>query len=384
MSPRLLWQHFTSAALALAVALALPAAQAFTPPDPVTYGVRIEAGDLGQARSWLDSGLDPEMLADRIGTGLMIAAWNGDLPMMRLFLERGAKIGTSNALGEQALMQAAWRGQLAAVDLLIARGAHVDNPPMRWGPLHYAVFAGHRAVALRLLERGADINARSTNGSSVLMMAIYEGHEPLAKELLARGADTSIRNDRGDGALEWAFKFQRLGIARLVADRAQFAAAANRPKQDWGPAARSLASPAAPPFESTPDETAARIAELQRLRAILAERGMPEAVKVMNQRIALLREYALPVPGAAATASPASGPKLSEISELQQMRSLLAQRDQKAGMATLDRRIAALRARQARAGLVTPAAARLEISARRDAPEEQSLRLVIDASAPQP
>lgn len=334
MNHRFLWRHFTSALLAPILALACaqvhPQASAFTPPDPVTYGARIEAGDLEQARAWLDAGLDPEYLADRIGTGLMIAAWSGDLPMIRLFLERGADVNQSNALDEQALMFAAWRGQLEAIELLLERGARLENAPLRWGPLHYAVFAGHRAAALRLLERGADLNARSTNGSSVLMMAVYEGHETLAQELLARGADTSIRNEQGDGALEWAFRFQRLGIARLVADRARFAAAANRPKDDWGPAVRSSAAPASPAPEATPDESAARIAELTKIRAILAARGL------------------------------------------------------QAGVTRLDRRIAALRAHRARPDLATPAAARLEISARRAAPEDQSLRLVIDADAPPP
>jgi hypothetical protein len=251
---------------------------------------------------------------------------------------------------------------------------------MRWGPLHYAAFNGHREVAQRLLARGADINARSTNGSSVLMMAVYEGHEAMARDLLARGADTGIRNDRGDGALEWAIKFERLGLARLVSERAQFAAAASRPKDDWGPVVRSTAAPAPLRAEATPDEAAARLAELKRIRDILADRGMTEAVKTMDRRIAMLRESLLPAPSAA---PPAARHQLSEIEELLEVRAALEARGMKAAVATLDRRIAALRARQARAGLVTPAGARLEISARRDAPDEQSMRL-IDATAPQP
>jgi len=265
-------------------------------PDAAAYGVNLEMSDLSQVRAWLDAGLDPDFLADRIGTGLMFAAWFGDIPMMELLVARGADVNKVNALGESALMHAAWRGKLAAVRWLLAKGARVDSGPMRWSALHYAVFAGHWEVANQLLLSGADINARSTNGSSVLMMAVYEGHEPIVRRLLARGADTGIRNDRGDGALEWAFKFQRLGIARLVADPSEFSLAANRPKAGWGRPQRSQAAEKTPAEEpaataqATPaDELADKIRELDSLRDTLASRGLTESVKKMDTRIATLR-----------------------------------------------------------------------------------------------
>lgn len=338
------WRHSTSELLAtgLALFIALLAAPgqghaaAFTPPDPATYGVRLEAGDVARAREWLDAGLDPDTIADRIGTGLMIGAWTGDLEMMKLFLARGADVNKANALGEQALMHAAWRGNLAAVDLLLASGARVNQSPMRWSALHYAVFAGHREVMTRLLARGADIDARSTNGSSVLMMAVYEGHEALARDLLARGADRSVKNDRGDGALEWAFKFRRLGIARLVASQDQFAATANRPAASWGAPVRSVAEPALP--VTTRDEAAAGV----------------------------------------------NAPQLSELDDLLRTRAILVERGLARSVQTLDRRIAALRAQRARADMDVPAGALLEITASRADPEDQTIRFVIDASAPQP
>src|SRR5687767_11616915 len=201
----------------IAVVLALAGTAALAQrPDPTTFGNRIELGDVEQARAWLRAGLHPDTLADRIGTGLMIAAWRGDLAMMELFLSRGADVDKTNAVGETALMHAAWQGQKQAVDLLLARGAQVNSGNGRWSALHYAAFAGHDDIAAMLLGRGADINARAPNGSSPLMMAVYEGHEQMARQLLARGADTAVKNDRGEGALEWAVKFRHTNIARLV------------------------------------------------------------------------------------------------------------------------------------------------------------------------
>lgn len=301
-------------------------------PDPVYYGVQVEVGNVAQVREWLDAGLDPNFLADRIGTGLMIAAWNGDIRMMELLVARGADVNKPSSTGERALMHAAWRGQLEAIRWLLARGARVNGDPMQWSALHYAVFAGRAEAAALLLEKGADINARSSNGSSVIMMAVYEGHDQLVKQLIAKGADLSVKNDRGDGALEWAFKFKHLGIARMVSNPQEFIAAANKPSAQWGEPQRSQAAPAAgpPPEAAAADPARDKIEELVRMRNILASRGMTEAA------------------------------------------------------AKMDRRIAGLRAQRARAYRDSIPAAVLEISARRGAPQDQKTRLIVDQPGPPP
>ncbi len=208
-------------------------------PSPVEYGARVEAGDLDRVRRWLDAGVDPNYVADRIGTGLMIGAWHGNIALMDLFVSRGADVNRSNAFGEQALMHAAWRGHLEAAQWLLARGAQLNREPLQWSALHYAVFAGHGEIARTLMERGADINARSPNGSSVLMMAVYEGREELARTLIERGADPKVKNEWGDGALEWAMKFNHTTIARLVTSKEEFAEVASQPKAHWGEPTRS-------------------------------------------------------------------------------------------------------------------------------------------------
>lgn len=240
-------------------------------PDATRFGARMELGDIAQARQWLDAGLDPNFVADRIGTGLMIGAWTGNIALMELFAARGADIHRTNGLGETALMHAVWKGHLDAVKWLLARGAAINREGQTWTPLHYAAFAGHGEVAKFLLERGADINARSPNGSSVLMMAIYEGQDDVARLLVQRGADRRIRNERGDGALDWAIKFNRTDIARLVGSAEEFAAVASRPQ---AAAQRSVT-------ESDSVE------ELLRIRRILESRGL--ALGVVDQRTAEMR-----------------------------------------------------------------------------------------------
>jgi hypothetical protein len=122
------------------------------------------------------------------------------------------------------------------------------------------------------MARGADIDARSPNGSSVLMMAIYEGRDELARILVKRGANRAVRNDRGDSALDWAVKYKRSDIVQLVAANPQeIAAAVSQPKN--AVAQRS----------QEPDS----VEELLRIRRILQARGM--SLDLVDQRTAAMR-----------------------------------------------------------------------------------------------
>jgi len=120
------------------------------------------------------------------------------------------------------------------------------------------------------MEQGADINALSTNGSSVLMMAIYEGREELARMLIEKGAERGFRNDWGDGALEWAMRYNQLNIARMITNPEEFNIAINKPKETWGEPTRSL-------------RMSKELEELVEMREKLVERG--ESTAAIDKRI---------------------------------------------------------------------------------------------------
>ncbi|MCU0805843.1 MAG: ankyrin repeat domain-containing protein [Burkholderiales bacterium] len=229
------------AAAAIALALVAGGARAELP-DPVRFGIAVESGDVRKVEAWLDEGLPPDFVADRIGTGLMIAAWEGNVPMMALFVKRGASINRVNKDGEQALMFAAWRGHVDAVRWLLDHGAQINRIGLQWSALHYAVFAGHEKASKALIARGANINARSTNGSTPLMMAAREGHEDIAALLVNLGADTTVKNDWGEDAFVWAMRNKQPAIAKLVGSPERFAAAARSP-ESFGEPTRSQAAP---------------------------------------------------------------------------------------------------------------------------------------------
>lgn len=223
--------------------LAVGPAPAQTLPDATRFSVVIELGDVSSAREWLDAGLPPDFEGRVIGTGVMIGAWEGNIPMMELFVSRGADINKVNSHGEQALLHAAWKGRLEAVRWLVEHGARLNREGKQWAALHYAAFGGHAEIVAYLLARGADVNALSTNGSTPLMMAAREGKEAIAKTLLAAGAKPDIVNERGDDALRWAMRNNNLRIAREIAGQKKFAAVAAQPPAAWGPPVRSLPLP---------------------------------------------------------------------------------------------------------------------------------------------
>ena len=226
-------------------------------PDAVTFSVVIERGDQTTAKRWLSSGLPPNFEGKTIGSGIMIGAWEGNLPMMEIFLNAGADINYTNAIGEQALLHAAWKGKLNAVRWLVEHGARLNRDDKAWSALHYAAFAGHREVVAYLLERGADTNALSTNGSTPLMMAAREAQQEIAQTLLAAGARTDIVNEHGENAVQWAMRNNNLKIAKMIDSAAL----------SQGAAAAAAVMPL-PRSRPVPDRADQLLAEARRLEAL--------------------------------------------------------------------------------------------------------------------
>ena len=262
----------------LSLFLAGGPAQAQSLPDRVRFSIVVELGDVSTAREWLDAGLSPDFEGNVIGTGVMIGAWEGNIPMMELFVSRGADINKVNSNGEQALLHAAWKGKLDAVRWLVERGARLNRQGKQWAALHYAAFGGHADVVAYLLERGADINALSTNGSTPLMMAAREGKESIAKTLLTAGARSDIVNEYGDDALRWAMRNNNLKIAQEIAGQEKFAAAAVQPKASWGPPVRS---------QPVPDRADMMLAQARKMEA--AGRR-DDALKLYRAALAAIRQ----------------------------------------------------------------------------------------------
>ncbi|SNS78652.1 hypothetical protein SAMN06265795_106175 [Noviherbaspirillum humi] len=82
-----------------------------------------------------------------------------------------------------------------------------------WAALHYAAAAGSNDIVALLLERYAYIDAESPNKTTPIMMAARGGHILTVKLLLDEGADVTLKNDQGMTAIDFAEKFNHKDIA---------------------------------------------------------------------------------------------------------------------------------------------------------------------------
>lgn len=108
-------------------------------------------------------------------------------------------------------------------------GRGADVNKTGWTPLHYAATGGHVAIIDLLLEHHAYIDAESPNGTTPLMMAAQYGSIEAVKVLLEAGADPSLKNQLGLSAIDFAHRVNRAEAADLIAGRVRSA----QPKGKW-------------------------------------------------------------------------------------------------------------------------------------------------------
>ncbi len=146
------------------------------------------------------------------------AIGNSDLVQQEI-RRNPALLGTHSGDGWTPLHVAAFFGALPIAEKLIESGAEVDarsTNPMQNTPLHAAA-AGKKLELVRLLlEEGADVNAKQQGGWTALHAAAQNGDRGLVELLLARGADLNIRADNGQTALDLAFLKGRQDVAELL------------------------------------------------------------------------------------------------------------------------------------------------------------------------
>jgi ankyrin repeat protein len=147
-------------------------------------------------------------------TALMWAAHEGNADTVKLLLDAGANLNDRSIFGWDALLFAARQGQIDTIKALVAAGANVNGTlPDKTGALVTAIQGLNYEAAAVLLENGVDANA-SGQGWTALHQVVWSrrpqrgqnnpGQKPrgnlssldLARKLVEHGADINARETR--------------------------------------------------------------------------------------------------------------------------------------------------------------------------------------------
>ena len=162
-----------------------------------------------------------------ISSPLEIACIYGHIEIVRLLLDRGARVNVHRNCLTSPLIQASSTGHSEIAKLLLARGADINmanaigEVPLQAALCSSVIFKklmqvfgmeedralasiiksgieGHIETVKLLLEHGAQVNIEYNNCGSPLHMAIFVGsHTDAVKLLLDHGADVNIQDDDG-------------------------------------------------------------------------------------------------------------------------------------------------------------------------------------------
>ena len=178
--------------------------------------IAVKFNDLKAVQTSLTKGMDVNASDPIRGeTAMMIALRENSIQVFEALLHHSnIQLEARANNGDTALMLASYFSNLPAVNQLLTAGAKVNQSG--WTALHYAAFIGDTKIMLMLLDEAAEINAKSPNKTTPLMMAVRSGDIRAVQLLLDKGADSNLTNDLGLSALDFAIQLEKREIAAVL------------------------------------------------------------------------------------------------------------------------------------------------------------------------
>ena len=166
--------------------------------------VNIRNGDGGTpsdaaAVDWDDTRFILGMLRIRVSREKIEA---GRTRVIELLRQQGATTNTKSE--SNALCDAVRSGDLQTVKEQLENGVDINAGDSEFGvtALSWAALLDDTKIAKFLIEKGADVNAKSRDGSTPLHSAAFLGHAEIAALLIQKGADVNPKNYRNETPLD--------------------------------------------------------------------------------------------------------------------------------------------------------------------------------------
>jgi ankyrin repeat protein len=131
------------------------------------------------------------LVANGAKTGIHLAALQGDLDAVKVFLEQQTcSINSNRNGGKTPLSLAAIGGHVKIVEFLLDRGAILESFYYSETPLYQAIDSNHLEVVDLLMDRGAD-----PNHACALYIATRQNYLEIVKRLVERGIDINYQDN---------------------------------------------------------------------------------------------------------------------------------------------------------------------------------------------
>ena len=187
---------------------------------------RIRVRKLEVINMLIKRGADVSALTKDGRTPLHLAVQIGQVEVVGILIEHGADVTAEINSGSTLLHLALEKARPKVACMLIKHGADVTaRTEGGWSPLHLAIRCGQVThlqvieVVSMLIEHGADVNLIN-NGLTLLHLAVLDGNPringKLATMLIKHGADVAARTADGSTPLHLASQEGQLEAARIL------------------------------------------------------------------------------------------------------------------------------------------------------------------------
>ena len=179
------------------------------------YFLAIKNDNDGAVVTILFRGFDANTLDDQGRHGLHLAMMEGSLKVAKTLLDLSGTQVDTRSKQDETPLMIA---ALKGHTQFAKRmiARGADVNKTGWTPLHYAATSGQLEMIKLLIDEHAYIDTESPNQSTPLMLAAMYGTEAAVKLLLQEGADPSVKNQLGLNAADFAAKAERIELARFL------------------------------------------------------------------------------------------------------------------------------------------------------------------------
>ena len=186
------------------------------------YGTPLQAAcisrqGLSLVQRLVDLGADMNTRAGHFGSILGYAACAGDQSVCKYLLDNQVDASIMDCDGKTPLYFACHDGDLELVCLLLDGGAKIpDRVGGRWNTLYFTALDGYVDIMELLLARGATPNLRSAEWYTPLDAACIHGQTEIVEVLLRHKADPLLRDRDGTTSFHHAAEYGFLEIVDLL------------------------------------------------------------------------------------------------------------------------------------------------------------------------